>query len=354
MKNRMPLFIISVISVGLLFLLLSFLGFVGSLKSYKKVNLSQQPHEIIFTQQDTTIKQDTIKLKRSITDISLLNFKDTNEIKMRDALTLNFRPKTLTYIFFQSVYIYISISIMIMLIIGFLIRNMIQEFKFKIKWKDLRWSLLGIVLLLVITGVLIAMSTNSSRLVGGATLMENFDIIFDEPGSITMFIIVIVAIVGIVCLFGIAFINLITNQVVNDTISKNKADQLKHLKGYLNSMAFFSSFIVAGAVIGTSLQREMIAEYLTNINLIYPNEFVAIYGMVFTFILAIFFVPTLVYIKYYERELEEEDKQNNAGEEKEELSWLHLGQEIVKEFKIVFAILLPFLISIIDYLIKLI
>ncbi|MEM7573290.1 MAG: hypothetical protein AAF433_10335 [Bacteroidota bacterium] len=282
---------------------------------------------------------DTIAVKNTIERVSILPGDEDD--RLRNGLTINFTPKVLVYVVFHSVFL--SASIVAMLFMGFLIFRLITEFKIRIRFKENFLSIIGILILLIATVFLFKLINDSApRLFGGAKIMETFGIVFNDPVAIVELISYVLMAVAIVALAGIAFINIVTAKLTNNLVRDENSFQV--LISYLNTIALFSGLLVAGTVIGTSIQRTMIAEYLKNTNLIFPDEFIALYGVSFSFILAVFFLPTLFYIKSCQRSL---DLVNAPDPEK--LSWINIGKNTFEELKLLFSISLPILASIFEH-----
>ena len=343
MQNYTPILIFTTIFTGLITLLVYSNILIGSLRTYdykegERVQLVvDQPNE------EGEIQSDTVKLRNEITSVTILNHQDESTFKSN--LSLNFAPKTLIYIFFHAAYL--AVSVVGMLIVLFLLWRMTIEFDLKRRFGKNILSIISIIVLAVLTGVLMTLTNSDSEyFMGGAKIMRNFKIIFEDPMGMVKTVMSSLTAVGLVLLCAIAYVNVVTSRISeSEATNEEKLSRLKSLKGYMNTIAFLSGLIVAGTVVGTSLQRDMISEYLTNIDLIYPMRFIAVYGMVFTIILALFFIPSLLYLKYCERKYQP----SSQGEEKK--GWFGFGKETIKEIEIVFSVFLPLFASVVEYFI---
>ena len=326
------------------------LFFLQGLKKFPVENESQKTEHIKLIENIGVVQDsigangsgdDTVELKDVVNHISIDNKANNNELK--NDLTLNLSPKTLIFITYQSMYL--SGSILCMCLIILFTKRLFKEFKFNLRSKEFSRPILEILILLILTFCIFYFLNGPSRLLGGAKIMERFGIVFNDPINVVKVITITASITALVPLFAIAIVNVITSISSNQKISdEEKKGKLSKLKDYLNTIAFLSGLILAGTIIGLSLQRSMIGEYLTNISLIFPDEFIGTYGVSFSFVLAVFFVPTLLHIKVCERDL---NLDNNSSDKSS--SWLRIGKNTAKELELAFSIFLPLFASVFQH-----
>jgi len=237
-----------------------------------------------------------------------------------------------------------------MLFILFLIWNLKTKFEIHFNLKQVLKVIVPLLLVLLIAVFFYKGMTNRevTHLVTGAEIMEHFNIIFGNPTKTVGNMVMAFFAIGLVPLIGIMMVNIAISKLFKleshtetDFISKYNT-----IKDSLNIFALFTGLLVTITVVGTRLQRNMIAEQIAGKaieNSIYPDEFIYAYGLAFTFLLALFFLPSLVYLKYLKSKKEPITKDNSQN-----LSWWKIGKESIDDLKLTFSIILPLIGSIVQ------
>ncbi len=254
---------------------------------------------------------------------------------------MNLNPAVFRWIIFHSVALSLSMASLAFLL--YLIAKLFNEFKpyyNLITYTSLLVGILGAI------GFFLYVSKNQPKILSGGELMENFNFIFKFPDKVINSIVFPMFSVALIPLIGILLVNIATyfsfyKNIENKTIQE-LVEKYKDIKGNLNIFALFLGLMVSCAVIGTGLQRDMIIGYIGEI--LYPKELIYAYGIVFSLILALFFIPSYAYLRYVGRDYA--NKSNEPG------NWWEIGKETIDNFKIVLAIILPLLSSIVQPFIK--
>jgi len=304
----------------------------------KKPQLILQENKKIDTLAVTT-KQ--LKSIIPLTSWAVTNHSNTST-NLNQALYLNRYPGVLKWIVFHSIALSIGVTAIPFLLL--LMASIKRDFRIHFLSKN---SILSWLLVLSAAGILVFVKLNldNTRLMGGAELMEYFQIIFKNPIDTVGLLVSIFLGVGIFPLIGIMLINLAIAEGQNPKTAMTKealSKGYKKLKDALNIFALATGLLVAASVVGTGIQRYMISEQVSQIKLLYPDTFIYAYGLSFTLILALFFIPTLLYLKYFRQQ------QNIAIKKDEKSGWWHMGQESIGDIKLIFSIILPLLGSIVE------
>lgn len=308
------------------------------------------------TDTQMVIDQDTLKISDRLKEVPKLMSDRAAMVgpqKMEKVYYLNIFPATLTWMIFHTFALSLGAASMVFLI--HLIRNLRRRFEIRLRSKQTLKVLLPFILVVVITLLFYLLMTSSpvvesysgsNILVSGSEIMDHFNIIFKDPQQTIKNVVTAFFLLGLVPLLGITMVNI----AINTLWSKDPKEEVDHtadyfiLKDRLNVFALVSGLLVAVSVIGTGLQRSMIAEYLVgDINLIYPNEFIYAYGLSFTLLLALFFLPSLAFLKYYKRQFKVK-----SSEETTKIGLWSVGKESIDDIKLIFSIVLPLLSSVVQ------
>jgi hypothetical protein len=156
------------------------------------------------------------------------------------------------------------------------------------------------------------------------------------------------AVLSLILLLGLLGINFASFRVLGNRSehdADHKRDDYFFLKDRLNLFALFSGLMVATAVITSKLHRNILVEEIMNVDLIYPESILTSYGLYFTQLLALFFIPTLLHLKYYKR------KSNfQADQRTNKVLWWDVSKDSVEDVKLIFAVLLPIFSGLIQQL----
>ncbi len=343
MDKSLPLFLSFSILIGLLGFVISIQVLVREVISFSAPDKIHGPYNSIILEK--VEKRDTLAV-RTISQLepgASTKGKKLDAIKKRYYLNLN--PAVLSWIVFNS--IGIALAWASSLFISMLIYQIVRQYGINVFGKESINVTIPFLFLLIITlSLLIFINDNKLIINGGADIMAEFGIIFQNPSKATQYVIRCYMPAGLVAITGILMINLAIYHNFNNKEKRpanNLANTYKHLKGNLNIFALFAGLLVAISVIGTRLLRNMIGEQLAGVKTIFPDEFIFAYGASFTLILALFFVPTQLYLKYYKYK-----EHLKLPVQNEMVSWWKIGQESIDDFKLAFSIILPLLSSIVQ------
>ena len=264
--------------------------------------------------------------------------------KLNSKAFMNLNPAVFRWIIFHSVVL--SLSMASLLFMLYIIANLFNEFKSYYKITTYASLLVGV---LSAIAYLFYVSYDQPKILSGGELMEDFKLIFEHPGKVLNSIVFPMFLISLAPLIGILLVNIATYFSFDKNIENKDAQALqekyKDLKDNLNIFALFLGLMVSCAVIGTGLQRDMIISHIGEFNsVLYPKELIYVYGIVFSLILALFFIPSYAYLRYAGRNYT--NKNNEPGK------WWEIGKDTIDNIKIVFVIILPLLSSIVQPFIK--
>lgn len=325
--NNIPLALVLTILLGLLSFIVLTNCLLNDITPYDKVRNSK---ELVVDRDSVSY---TITQKSMVYNVPCVQRED----RTKAPLFLNVFPGTLNWVLFHSTALSLALASLPFLI-ALLIRLQ-TRFQLKLWHKKSLWLIIPIALIAAISIYFKNNVTNDIPAVFGARIMEHFEIVFNDPRKIIVntverwFLII-----GIIPLLGILTINSAVNKFFTNKSEYGFSlkEGYKSLKDGLNLFALFAGLLVAVSIIGTGLQKKMILEQLMYAEEIYPDEFIFAYGLLFTFLLALFFLPSLAYLKYHKKREAIILGENNA-------SWWNIGQESVDDIKLIFSIIIPLL-----------
>lgn len=340
MKNYIPIFLALIVAIGLF---VYFLSTKYLLDSVIDLNVTSQDStngpQIILKDIDST---DTLSVNY-LSKHGAEGIGPVSKWNLTEKLYLNLHPAIVNYIIFHG--IVISLAWASMLFMLGVIYKLIKEFGIRFRSKATLISVIPFIVLIFLTGLVLdyLIGTRSNNMMGGE-IMEYFNIIFIEPEKVLKLVALAIAIASLIPVGGIMIINI----AITETFGKSSTEKIeeqgkkyKILKDNLNVFALYAGLFVAAAIIGTGLQREMIGGQIHNIELIYPDEIIYAYGMSFSFILGLIFIPSLAYLKYYKRKNNIVITEKTSG-----VSWWKIGSESISDLKLTLSIILPLLTSI--------
>ena len=338
MKSNIPLFITFSIFLGLLTFVLSTNYLYDGL-------LDNSPDGKIILFSKDSQNSDTLTVNSLARNVPTAV---VGKEKIKKRFYLNVFPATLNWITFHSVALSLSMASIIYLIA--LIVNLKKSFAIKFFSRETLKVIVPILLVAILLLVLMSYSKIEwDQIVYGGEIMNHFNIVFNDPQDITRKIQGAFFVISIVPLCGLIMISLATSVLHNLGAGHQrdlKAD-CKKINDRLNIFALFSGLLVAVSIVGTRLQRAMIAEQVPGIENIYPDAFIYAYSITFTLILALFFLPPLAFLKYVQS-----NKIPSGGAKKENVSWWKIGKESMDDIKLIFSIVLPLLTSIVQSFLK--
>lgn len=261
----------------------------------------------------------------------LIDLKNIN-----DKTFINLNPFVLRWITFHSVALSLGFSSL-----GFIVFLIIKLFPDKqdiIKMKPIISILLGLVAAI---GCIIMIIIAQDKILTGVDIMEYFNLIFKNPRFAIGIITYPMLAISLFPIFGILLINVRAYFIfqLNNKLASN--EEYTNMKNNLNSFSFYLGLLVSCAVIGTGLQRDMIIDHVKDFSYIYPKELIYSYGISYSIILASFFVPSYMYLRYTGSAF--------AGSEPSEgKNFLSLSKEAIDNLKLALSIVLPTISSIVQ------
>ncbi len=254
---------------------------------------------------------------------------------------LNINPIVFRWILFVSVAL--SISNASSIFIFLLVYQLYEKYKHyftKKSWLSLILSLLALL------AFFLYVWCNKSVFLDGGQIMDDFNIIFSNPSKSTYLVTGCLLFISLAPIIGILIINLATYFTLQLN-EENKSElhlniEYIYLNDRINILAFYLGVLVSFAVIGSGLQRNMIISQIVDLEILYPIEMTYAYGISYSLILALFFIPSSLYLRYLGQELSTEDDDQGKGK------WWQLGQETYTTLKLGLAIALPFITSVIQ------
>jgi len=286
--------------------------------------------------------------KNMATDSGILKVAQIENRKnySKEKLVFNNNPDFFVWICFVAIMVAFATCMWPVLL--FSVRDVKQNFRsgYIIDWK----------LLLITAGIfcLIAFLSSYSRfLVTPLEVLDHFKILLSSTNTVRGIVLYILAI-AMIAVYG----QLLINKSVNNlpySVNKLSSDEITEYSLKFNllrqKLKFFlicSASLIVCAIIATELLRKAIlTEVKTNIDIV-PSNFVYIYGLIFTFFLAILYLPV-----YYRLRLKGEAMINieeDEAPEKEKdpvLKRFIIKESPMESFKITFSILAPILTTLI-------
>ena len=326
MKKNTPFTLSLIIVIG-------FFVYVGS-NQLMRDSLLIEPDQ--RTERMMIIGKDTVKVSEKVHQVQT----DIITSKGKKSNYLNVFPATILWISFHSTSL--AIGIIAAWLLFFLIRSLIKEFDIKFS----KTTIFAFIPLLIgVFALMFALETDLillRSLISGNGVTKYFGIIFPENTDIVRALVGTFLLIAVVPLSGIILINVASkNLSINENLHENMAAHYKSLREKLNTFALVTGFLVAISIVGTQLQKKMIGEQITNIDAIYPNEFIYLYALTFTLILALFFIPSLLLLKRIKI-----DKKIEADTGVMNLGWWKIGKESVDDVKLIFSMILPLIASV--------
>lgn len=172
------------------------------------------------------------------------------------------------------------------------------------------YALLGgsFVLAILLCGLIVGLSgggwikylnaANSEYYLSFVSLMEEFQVLLRNPKSAMLQLILLGASAPFFAVVGIYFINFQISRIdTNDSESK-LVKRFHQLNEALNFFLFVLAVLVTGTTITTALGREALIQALPAAKeLLFPIEFVYLYGLTFTAFIAVVYIPIYVQLK---------------------------------------------------------
>ena len=318
-----PYWIIISIAIG-------FLSF--ALSSYLLFNMTVERIVTIFY--STALYKDLDTIKKELFLKNLLP-------EINDKASLNLNPALFRWIIFHSVSLSLCLASSI-----FIFYFMLLTYKEYKRYFNLEIRVVLITFIIVVILALLYIAKPQTRIINGVEIMTYFNINFDNPKCAINIIVWPMYTVSLIPIIGILMGNFATYFAFENKIKtilqsqEEKTKAYSDLKDRLNIFTFYLGLLVSCAVIGSGLQRDMITNQIGK--LLYPEEMVYAYGIAFSTILALLFIPSFIYLRYAGKEY-----QNIIDSTKKE-DWWKIGVDTVDNFKLALSVALPLISSIVQ------
>lgn len=265
-------------------------------------------------------------------------------------LFFTYNSAFLVWLAFVSIMTGFSLAFLPVLFIA--IRDLITGFR--IKW----WTMVYIAFFTVIIGWLMSQVQDSSYLMGATKLCRQFGILVKDPDSLRYYVNTGL-ITGLAALAGQMTVNAAIGklpQTIRGLSIEEQRDIAKKftlLRNQLKLFLIIDSVLVVFSVLTTdAFRRAITAEIQVNMDII-PQNFVYLFGLMFTFYLAIVYLPVYSRLKARgEQMLDEIPLVDQEGNQKEITSILRIQQTPVESIQVVLSILAPVLTSLVPGLLK--
>lgn len=224
----------------------------------------------------------------------LVEFKGTDEQAGSFQLSktlFNQRPLQLVWVFLSALLIAISVGVVLF---------MLTEFRKFFKTYAVPVWLIGITIAfsIFLLSWAINISTGNNYTVHFANTAEQYGILFNNPANFyTKVMAPGVLAVGF-CLAGVLCVAYASTRLMNRIVNEEKATNTELLKRYFNLQSKLTTYLalagclVVGAIVSTDVQGRLIEKIIQSDNFdFYPDAFLPVYGLLFSFCLALFFVP---------------------------------------------------------------
>lgn len=257
-------------------------------------------------------------------------------------LTFNQNPKLLIWMLLFSSMVAAALGLLAPAIGE--IRKVILVFKPRKRSYFFNGSI--IVVLLLLTGFF-GVGNKTEAMVTVVTIIEKFEILLSDT-TVFAGLIRVTSFCGCTALFGMLVVTSSVRQL--DASETTAMSQFKILNLALRFFLTAISVLILCAVVTTSLMQQAIEAVIGFKNyVLFPVDFVYSYGMIFTILLAIVYIPIHFHLQTKGNEIEE--ALEKAGQSPEKVK--SLGKESsLKNLQVLFSILAPALGGIFSEILK--
>ncbi|MFC2152029.1 hypothetical protein ACFLSE_05825 [Bacteroidota bacterium] len=264
-------------------------------------------------------------------------------------------PSLLVWIFIISAFMSISVGL-----IGPYINKIlhtIKESKISITY---RLTIIGSVLIIGLITFFLEHSNTSFlkypvEYKTVADLLKEFNILLDDPKKTIKVAVGIMFSVAFTGMAGLLILNKAINNIQSDSIKQKEEVhkvtlQYNRLRSDLKFYLYSLSLLVAGSILTTGMLRESILTIIPSANdFIFPIEFVYLYGLSFSLILIIAYVPIFANLKYKSQKIVAGVEGLSAQYQPEKLKAikekLSVQSTIFDNIKVVISLLAPLITS---------
>lgn len=253
---------------------------------------------------------------------------------------MNLNPEVFRWVLFQIVTVSLSFSASVFIL--FMVIGLLKRFRKKFRLLSYLTVLFNIIIVVVL---LFFISKPQQVLLNGAEVMAFFHIIFSDPEKVLQLIVLPMYLISIIPAIGILIVNVAVYHSFQEKPEEGSLEEnagiFAILKDNLNIFALYTALLVSCAVIGTGLMRDMMISQFKEIQVLFPKEMIYAYGISFSIILALLFIPTYAYLRYAGKKYHEVKVDDNQ-------QFWSIGVDTIDNIKIALSVALPVLSSIIQ------
>jgi hypothetical protein len=189
-----------------------------------------------------------------------------------------------------------------------------------------------------------------------ASLMDELHVLLDNSIVVMMSLIILGGLGPIIAVAGVLFVNSALARLEPDMDRELLVKRFKKLSGSLNFFLFALAIMITGTTVVTAMGREAVVEAIPwAADLLLPIDFVYLYGLVFTVLLAVVYIPIYVQLKRKGLEIMEgpinpveTTKQQVKAFEESQLNILMMKSTSLDSLKVSLSILGPVLMSLLS------
>jgi len=227
------------------------------------------------------------------------------------------------------------------------IRNLVLQFK--IKW----WTIGFITLFSAVIGVLMYFTDKIGSFLGAFEICRRFHILVSDPRYLP-YVVIAGMVVGLLGFAGQMIVNSAINNLpesiaaLNDMERKDIGKKFLLLRDQLKFFLIIDSILIVFSVLTTDAMRmAILAEIQANVDIL-PQNLIYLYGLMFTFYLAIIYIPIYSRLKTKgEQMLDDVSQVDQEGNLKSITAILRIQQTPVESLQVVISILAPVLTSLV-------
>ena len=277
---------------------------------------------------------------------------DAGEEKTFEFANIYFAYNSVLLVWMAIFSVLVGCSLALLPVIISAIKNIVRAFKLAARRQVMAFLVTALI------GVLIYFTQHIQYLMKPSQILDKFHILLKHPYLLNIFIIITIAI-AITAIAG----QLLINQAISilpDTITglpiteQNKiADKFELLRNQLKSFLLIDAVLIVFSVLNTdAFRRAIITEVSVNMDLV-PQNYVYLYGVLFTFFLAIIYMPIYYRLKCKgEMMLKEISQDELEGDCQKIATVLKIEQTPIESLKVVLSILAPVLTSLVPGLLN--
>ncbi|MDV6215638.1 hypothetical protein R1T15_14080 [Mucilaginibacter sp. L3T2-6] len=217
------------------------------------------------------------------------------------------------------------------------------------------WQSIAAVLLL---GGALVYAQQNSYMLQAFDIMDRFKILLYHPGALNIVVLTSLG-VGLIAITGKLIINYAVGKLPERITGMSETEQKKVGEKFLllrNQLKFFllvDAILIVFSILTTdALRRSILTEVTFSID-IFPDNFVYLYGLLFTFFLGLLYMPIYYRLRYKGATMLHDIPQAELDGDKKTLSAIFLIQETpMQSLQVSLAILAPVLTSLAPNVLK--